>query len=193
MSTATLPRPPRQGAAGDALVIRLYQRCEWYELALMRHGFTAERLMRLARKIANDALRLRGATLGDRFEDLVSRLQIVGLQAAMRFDPERHHATYGSNGGDPFASYVADLMEKRVDDFFRAKAEGFGDRRYGNDNRIVLDDDPDPADHDTDFEELVDGRRRSRWQQAAEQVGWPLSEWVMISLDKCAADVLRAA
>ena len=149
--------------------------------------------MKLARKIANDALRLRGATLGDRFEDLVSRLQIVGLQAAMRFDPDRHHATYGSNGGDPFASYVADLMEKRVDDFFRAKAEGFGDRRYGNDNRIVLDDDPDPADHDTDFEELVDGRRRSRWQQAAEQVGWPLSEWVMISLDKCAADVLRAA
>ena len=193
MSTATLPRPPRQGAAGDALVLRLYQRCEWYELALMRHGFTAERLMRLARKIANDALRLRGATLGDRFEDLVSRLQIVGLQAAMRFDPERHHATYGSNGGDPFASYVADLMEKRVDDFFRAKAEGFGDRRYGNDNRIVLDDDPDPADHDTDFEELVDGRRRSRWQQAAEQVGWPLSEWVMISLDKCAADVLKSA
>lgn len=184
---------PSQGQAGDSLVLRAYQRCEWYELALMRHGFTVERLQRLARKIGNDALRLRGATLGDRFEDLVSRLQMVGLQAAIRYDPLREQAHYGQNGGEPFASYVADLMEKRVDDYFRSKAEGFGDRRYGNDNRIVLDDDPDPADHDTDFEMLVDDRRRARWQQAADATGWTLSEFVAITLDKAAAGVLRSA
>lgn len=189
-ATATLPR---QGAAGDALVIRAYERCQWYDLALMRHGFTVERLMRLARKIAADELRLRGATLGDRFDDLVSRLQMVGLQAAIRYDPERHHATYGANGGEPFASYVADIMGKRVDDFFRSKSEGFGDRRYGNDNRVVLADDPDPADHDTDFEHLVDERRRARWQEAATEVSWPLSEWIVITLDKAASDVLRSA
>lgn len=170
----------------------MYERCEWYDLALMRHGFTVERLMKLSRRVANDELRLRGATLGDRFEDLVSRLQMVGLQAALRYNPQHQQSRYGMNGGEPFASYVADVMGKRVDDYFRSKAEGFGDRRYGNDNRIVLTgDDPDPADHDTDFEMLVDDRRRSKWQEAADATGWPLSEWVAISLDRAAAGVLR--
>jgi hypothetical protein len=186
------PRGNGSGAAGDALVLRAYQRCEWYELALMRHGFTVERLQRLARKVANDALRLRGASLGDRFEDLVSRLQMVGLQAAIRYDPDREHVRYGQNGGEPFASYVADLMERRVDDYFRSKAEGFGDRRYGNDNRIVLADDPDPADHDTDFEALVDDRRRARWQQAADTCGMTISEFIVTTLDIAAAEMAAA-
>ena len=182
-------RPRNSSTAGitDAAVRAFYQRCQWYELALMRHGFTVERLQRLARKVGNDALRLRGATLGDRFEDLVSRLQMVGLQAALRYDPERFQAKYGQNGGEPFASYVADLMERRVDDYFRSKAEGFGDRRYGNDNRIVLADDPDPADHDTDFDSLVDERRRARWQQAADRYGMTLSEFVVSTLDVAAS------
>lgn len=177
----------------DQRLVEMFDRCEWYELALMRHGFTVERLMKLSRKIASDALRLRGATLGDRFDDLVSRLQMVGLQAALRYDPQRHHASYGSNGGEPFASYVADLMGKRVDDYFRSKAEGFGDRRYGNDGRVVLTDDPDPADHDVDFEALVDERRRARWQEAAEAMDWPLSEWIAITLDRAAKDLRSAA
>lgn len=176
----------------DARVLELYQRCEWYELALMRHGFTIERLPKLARKVANDELRLRGAVLGDRFEDLVSRLQMVGLQAALRYDPYRFQASYGRNGGEPFASYVADLMGKRVDDYFRSKAEGFGDRRAGNDNLVVLADDPDPADHDTDFEDLVDERRRARWQQAADRFGLTLSEFVVSTLDIAAEQITEA-
>lgn len=175
------------------MVIRAYERCEWYELALMRHGFTTERLMKLSRKIANDALRLRGASLGDRFEDLVSRLQIVGLQAAMRYDPHRDHASYGKNGGEPFASYVADIMGMRVDDYFRSKGEGFGDRRYGLDNRVDLTDDPDPADHDVDFSATVDDRRRSKWQAAAVIVGWELDDWIVITLDKAAVQIVSTA
>lgn len=171
----------------------MYQRCQWYDLALMRHGFSVERLDKLARKVAHDALSLRGAVLGDRFEDLVSRLRIVGLQAVLRYDPERRHESYGKNGGEPFASYVADVMEKRVDDYFRSKAEGFGDRRYGNDNRVVLSDDPDPADHDTDFEALVDERRRAKWQAAAVHTGWTLEEFVVITLDRAAKQVLESA
>jgi hypothetical protein len=159
----------------------------------MRHGFTVERLMKLSRKIASDELRLRGATLGDRFDDLVSRLQIVGMEAAWKYDPTRQHASYGRNGGEPFASYIADLMGKRVDDYFRSKAEGFGDRRYGNDGKVVLTDDPDPADHDVDFEALVDDRRRARWQLAADATGWPLSEWIVITLDRAERDLRAAA
>jgi len=158
----------------------------------MRHGFTTERLMKLSRKVANDALRLRGASLQDRFDDLASRLQIVGLEAALRYDPLRHQASYGSNGGEPFSSYVADLMQHRVVDYYRSKAEGHGDRRYNNDNRIELSDDPDPADHDVDFMELVDERRRAKWQKAAEATGWDLSQFIVTTLD-IAADQIEAA
>jgi len=192
-TVAQRPTLPRQGSAGEALVIRAYERCEWYELALMRHGFTTERLMKLSRKIANDALRLRGASLGDRFEDLVSRLQIVGLQAAMRYDPHRDHASYGKNGGEPFASYVADVMGMRVDDYFRSKAEGFGDRRRGFDGMVELTDDPDPADHDVDFSKIVGDRERSDWQRAAKATGWELDEWMKITLNKAAKFVLESA
>jgi len=191
--TVTLPRPPRQGVAGDALVLRLYQRCEWKELALMLHGFTPERLIKLARKIANDALRLRGATLQDRFEDLVSRLQIAGMEAAWKYDPLTKHASYGSNGGDPFQSYLSDIMDKRVVDFYRSKAEGWGDRRYGNDNMYDLSDDPDPADHDVDFEYLVDERRRARWQQAADSKGMTISQFVVSAIDVVTDDVVGVA
>ena len=190
MTTITAYMLPRQGSGGDALVLRAYQRCEWYELALMRHGFTIERLMRLARKVANDELRLRGAVLGDRFDDLVSELQRAGLHCALNYDPERRHASYGKNGGEPFASYVADIMALRSVDWFRKKAEGFGDRRKGHDNMIDLTDDPDPADHDTDFEFLVDERRRSRWQQAANAKGLTISQFVVTVLDIAADNVM---
>ena len=173
---------PRSRLAGDALVIRAYERCEWYELALMRHGFSVERLQKLARRIANDGLRLRGATLGDRLEDLVSRLVIVGLEAAIRYDPHRRHVSYGRNGGEPFASYVADVMQQRIPDFFRAKAEGFGDRRYGFDGMVELSDDPDPADG-TEWEKYVDDRRRIRWQYQADSEGRELDEWIVLVLD----------
>jgi hypothetical protein len=79
-----------------------------------------------------------------------------------------------------------------VADFYRSKGEGFGDRRYNNDNRITLTDDPDPADHDTDFESLVDERRRAKWQQAADLAGWPLSEFIVITLDRASKEVLAA-
>jgi hypothetical protein len=159
----------------------------------MRHGFTPEGLQKLSCKIAYDGCRRRGAMLQDRMDDLVSRLTIAGLEALRRYDPERHQASYGSNGGDPVLSYISDIMDARITDYFRCRSEGFGDRRYGNDNRIVLDDDPDPADHDTDFELLVDDRRRARWQEAADATGWPLSEWIAIALDRYAEAVLKAA
>jgi len=159
----------------------------------MRHGFTAERLMKLARKIANDALLQRGGTPSDRFEDLVSHLQIVGLQAALKFDPLRFHEQYGKNGGEPFGSYVADVMTLRVADFFRMKREGFGDRRRGLAGLVELSDDPDPADHDVDFEDLVDERRRAKWQRAAELSGWnDLSQFVVATLDIASEAVLAA-
>ena len=150
--------------------------------------------MRLARKVANDALRLRGATLGDRFDDLVSRLQIVGLQASLRYDPHREQMSYGQNGGDPFSSYIADVMERRVVDYFRSQSEGFGDRRYGHDNRVVVGVVEDQeADPDVDFGKLVSEHRLIEWQEAAGIVDLPMAEWVCVTLDRATAAIGRTA
>lgn len=165
--------------------------CRWYDLALARHGFTTARLDKLARKVAIDALRLRGAVLQERFDDLISRLTIVGLEAARRFDPTREHKSYGSNGGNVFESYLADIMGKRVDDYFRSKAEGFGDRRSGNDGRIVLTDEIDTTEQ-TDFDFVLD-IERVKWQKAARATGQDLDQWMVNALNREARRVLSEA
>jgi hypothetical protein len=68
-------------------------------------------------------------------------LTLHGVRAAVRYDETRLQVTYGRDGGDPFASYIADVICHRVTDWYRSKAEGHGDRRYNNDNRLVLDGD----------------------------------------------------
>jgi len=106
---------------------------------LESHGFGGDRLLKLSRKIANDELRRRGAFLDhERMEDLVGFLALHGVRASLRYDDDRQHTSYGRDGGDPFASYIADVMCHRVTDWYRSKAEGHGDRRYGFDNRVVL-------------------------------------------------------
>ncbi len=134
--------------------------------------------MKLARTVARDYCRLKGATLGDRMEDLVSALAEEGLRVALKYDPAR------SGPGYSFASYMYDKLYLAVEpQFFRRKREGFGDRRYGSDGKIVLVDEFDDADPDVDFEQLVDERRRARWQQAAIAEELTLSEWIAVSLD----------
>jgi DNA-directed RNA polymerase specialized sigma24 family protein len=94
---------------------------------LHAHG---ERLLKLCRKIANDKLARWGGFLHEqRFEDLVGFLALQGVQAALRYDPEQTHAKYGWRGGEPFASWLADILDHRVTDWYRSKAEGGGDRR----------------------------------------------------------------
>jgi hypothetical protein len=187
------------------------------ELALRRHGFTGERLQKLARRVANDWLRAKGATLGDRYEDLVSSLCIVGLNGALRYDPTMYQRSYGSNGGEPFASFVADLMERRIVDWYRAKAEGNGDRRYDNDGRVWLaGDDIDEFSGQTLEEidprivekwgraarlvtkpmhkwERVNERRVCKWQRAADGVEMELEDWLVRTADIAAKHLERTA
>ena len=172
------------------LVMMLFHRCRWYELALRRHGFTTERLMNLAQKVAADGIRRRGAALGDRFDDLVSRLTIAGLQAALRYDPEREHMAYGRNGGDPFASYVSDIMDKRIDDHFRSRAEGFSDRRYDNYGEVTPSDTIEQQ-HRADVEDAVerlDSFSNIEWYKDAAAVeGLPLADWIVRGLNERAS------
>jgi DNA-directed RNA polymerase specialized sigma24 family protein len=154
------------------------------EQALHDHGFTGERLLKLAHRIANDELRRRGAHLGNRYEDLVMWLVEVACTNAPRY--EQHN-------GYTFDSWLADLMAHRVIDFYRRKGEGFGDRRKGHDQRIHLTDDPEPADHDLDFDTILNDRKRARWQQAANQRGWTLAELIVIATDHYARGILQEA
>lgn len=165
------------------------------EEALRANNLTGEQVMRLARRIALDYLQGHGATLTPhRLDELVSFLTEHALRAIIRYDPQRVHLSYGTNGGNPVSSWLADIMEQRCTDWYRSKAEGNGDRRYGNDNRITLTamtgDDPDP---DVDFEALISARRMVRWQQAALLTEWTFTEWVCITLDRAAKDMEGAA
>lgn len=171
------------------LASMLIDHCRWYELALRRHGFTTDRLMHLARKVAADGCRRRGAAVGDRFEDLVSRLQIAGLRATMKFDPEREHVAYGRNGGDPFTSYVADVMDHGIDDFFRSRAEGFSDRRYGNYAEVTPTDtiEQQRADVEDAIERLDSSANLDWYTQAADAEGLPLHDWIIRALNERAS------
>lgn len=157
--------------------------------ALAQHGLNGERVLKLARRIANDAQRRAPAGLGGKYEDLVSFLTLQALEAAVRYNPDRVRPGY------TFSSYICDIMEHRVQDFYRRKSEGFGDRRYGNDARIVLADDTDTItiDTDLDFEALVSERRAATWNRAAELLDLTFAEWVVQTLDTAARDVPGAA
>lgn len=160
------------------------------ERALLEQGFDGERLLKLARAVARDYCARKGAVLGDRFEDLCSALMEAGLKAALRYDPSRSGAGYS------FASYLWDKMELAVEpDFFRRKREGFGDRRYGNDGKVVVNSElaTEDVDADLDFAKLVSDRRFSMWQQAATTTNLDVAEWIVISLDRAAKQVLRSA
>lgn len=156
--------------------------------ALEQHGLDGQRLLKLAHRIANDAQRKAPSGLGGKYEDLVSFLALRALEAAVNYDPTRSGPNY------TFASYLCDVMERRVGDFYRRKSEGFGDRRYGNDARVTLAGDTiEDIDTDIDFDQLVSERRQARWHKAANQHGLPIEEWIVITLDLAATAAERQA
>ncbi|MBA3376658.1 MAG: hypothetical protein H0U00_12765 [Actinobacteria bacterium] len=73
------------------------------------------------------------AMLGDRLEELVSVLVEAGVKTALKFDPAKLGPNYKPR------SYLADKMRFAIEgNYYRKKSEGYGDRRYGFDNRIKL-------------------------------------------------------
>jgi hypothetical protein len=147
--------------------------------ALQEHGLDGRRLLKLAHRIVQDAQRRAPAGLGGKYEDMVSFLVLQACRAAVRYNPSV------SGPGYTFESYLCDVMENRVPDFYRRKSEGFGDRRSGSDGRVVLSGDmiEDEADPELDFERLISERRLARYQRAAAFRGWTVTEWIVITLD----------
>ena len=167
------------------------------EEALRSYGFDGDRLLKLCHRIAQDELRRRCAFLSrDRYEDLVGFLAMHGAQASLRFDPERHHARYGANGGsDHFSSWLADILSHRIVDWYRRKSEGNGDARYGFHNRIVLSDEvvdePDDAfEHELALERTETGADLA---EAIDELGRDLSPDAVWALREVAGRVAEGA
>jgi DNA-directed RNA polymerase specialized sigma24 family protein len=146
--------------------------------------------MREAYKITNDFARSIPYLSRERREELASFLVEKALVAVTRFDPERETTTYGQNGGRHFDSWICDVMQWRCVDWLRAKSEGNGDSRYGSGNRIVLTGDEfDDTDPEVEIERFLSDDRVSEWKAAADLVGLPLAEFVVITLDRAAAAI----
>jgi len=104
---------------------------------LAAHGLDGADLLQLAHLVANAELRRRSAYLGDRHADLIGFLVVVGCKAAATYDPSHPRASYGRNGGNPLRSYLSDIMQRRLYDFYRSRGEGFSDRRYASHAEVL--------------------------------------------------------
>lgn len=161
------------------------------EQALRAHGLNGDRLLKLARRIANDAQRAAPAGLGGKYEDLVSFITLQALEAAVRYNPERARPGY------TFTSYLCDIMERRVTDWYRRKSEGFGDSRSGSNGRIVLTgdqlDDHPADDYELELDQTLDDTHiHNTWARAAGLISTPMNDWERVN-EAVVMDWVRAS
>jgi DNA-directed RNA polymerase specialized sigma24 family protein len=109
---------------------------------LRARGLSGARLLGIARDVANDAARRSPYCSEATRQALTSYLTEVALRETLRYDATR------SGEGYSFPSYVWDILNLRVSDFYRRKSEGFGDKRSGSANRVTLSADPLADLHD---------------------------------------------
>jgi DNA-directed RNA polymerase specialized sigma24 family protein len=157
------------------------------EQALRKHGLTGDRLLRLARRIATDAQHRAPAGLGGKYEDLVSFLALQALEAAIRYEAPTEPTRYA------FTSYLCDIMELRITDWYRRKSEGFGDSRSGSNGRVVFATDhleDGPYEHPELAESTVEADHH--YAGAAAALSTPMYDWPLIS-EAVALSWVRAA
>ena len=143
------------------------------ETTLRSHGFSGERLLGLARDVANDAARRAPYCSETTRHDLASYLTEVAIKETLRYDATRSGDNYS------FASYVWDVLHLRVADFYRRKSEGFGDKRSGSANRVKLN-----ADPLADLDEAVWDRDDVGLGEAIQELGQGLSDEARDTLER---------
>lgn len=171
------------------------------ELALRRHGMDGQRLLNMAYAVAHGYCRRTGSGLDVRIDDLAQHLAQLVCRRALMYDT-------ALNPNSSFASWAWDIMDPNgCIDWFRKKAEGHGDRRYGHDGRIVLAGDDiaqlaakeDPETTELTYvlpavlafwrglsrriEPRVSEKRLRAWNQAANAAGLPLDQFMVRAAD----------
>lgn len=143
------------------------------ELALRRWGFTGDRLLRLAARVARDQRSIPEGYL----EDAIGHLTVVGIQAALEFDPARAPAfTYGTVDKH-FEAFAYYRMRLRLIDWLRSTSNGNGFGRNGTLGREQLG--VEDEDDLTGWEQVVlDRAERDRWKMCAHQSGLTVAEWL---------------
>ncbi len=120
-------RPPRFckdacRQAGFRRVTKL-QRCSRAEGVLREHGLDGDRLHALVYRCLQSNLNRRGAYLAEeRFQDCLDYLVLAAITTASKYDPTRSRP-----GTYKFESYLWDILEKRVIDWWRVN---IGDMRF---------------------------------------------------------------
>jgi len=120
-------RPPRYcknacRQAGFRRVTKL-QRCSTAEGVLREHGLDGDRLHALVYRCLQSNLNRRGAYLAEeRFADCLDYLVLAAITTAAKYDPTRSRP-----GTYKFESYLWDILEKRVIDWWRVN---IGDLRF---------------------------------------------------------------
>lgn len=142
------------------------------EQALERHGFTYQRLEKLARKALHDHCRQRGIILDtDRIEEALDHLLRVGERWAFDYNSALAN-------GQSFATSCYRRMIRRPTDYLRAR---HGDERRGTPiHEVATDVMPDSAtDDDQTFDRAIDdvsGGLSSGALWTLHHIGRPIAE-----------------
>jgi DNA-directed RNA polymerase specialized sigma subunit len=181
MTPAESPEPTMTASAATSTLRLVPHRADQ---ALQAQNFPPEKLLAYAGHIAR-----RRAHNTSHHEDLTSYLVEIGLTHAIRYDPDRTSST----GSYTFSSYLYDVMEARVPDFYRRQSEGHADTRPRYKQPRTAHEPTDPDDlkqfeRQTDaLEKLISDDQRARFNRAADRAGLTLAEWVATTLDQAAA------
>ena len=170
------------------------------EDALAANGMTGTQLLKLAYQAANHYANTHPAFPVSRIEDLAQHLTLTICRRAPRYRPELNQGFDPALNpkSTPFRSWCWLLMGNACVDFNRRRSEGFGGRAgRDKDVRVTMTGDDQDFEDDTDFDREYDlhvtPERERRWKQAADTVGWTVSEWLAITADRAANDLLKQA
>lgn len=165
---------------------------------LRRNGMDGASLLKLAYQAANTYARKHPSFPASRIEDLAQHCVLQVCRRVHRYDSERNTFNPDMNpNSTPFRSWCWMQMEVACQDFVRQRKEGFLGR-IGRDKEITvqltdtLEDRVDPAAAD-EFEIAMNEKRLELWARAAAKTGWTVPEWLVITADHAARDLLEAA
>jgi len=169
------------------------------DTVLRQHGMDGHQLLKLAYQAANTYAHTHPSFPASRVEDMAMHCVEQVCRRAPRYDADRNTGFDPTKNphSTPFRSWCWMSMEQACLDFVRKRSEGFVGR-IGRDKEITVQLTATPEDHFVehqldDFELAMDERRLKSWAKAAARVGLSVPEWLAVTADHAARELLEAA